>query len=631
MDVLDGRILRIDLSTREVRSEAFSRYAAWLGGQGVNQFILFQELPLHVSPFSSSNIIVLGAGLLVGTSAAGANRLNIDTLSPITGGIASSNVGGNFARELRLAGTSNVVIRGQADGLVYLCIEDERVEIIDATHLRLKTVSQSVESLHRELGDEFKLLLIGPAGENRARSACVIVDGARAAGRCGIGAVFGAKNIKAIAVRGTGSVEPRDRLGFSSAVRDCLAKVSPTAYSAALEQYGVYYREGWSPDSPDNPYRNFSGRLPSPDKTAKVRPDAFTPFMKGSKTCGSCPMHCWKVYEVPEIDKTRTTLVEALQMNSIDNFAAKLDLFSPESVLRNHGLCNELGLDEDNAAGAIAWAFECYDRGLITKGDTGGLELEWGNEKVVRQLLEAVAYRQGFGDVLAEGSYRASKRYPGTEECSIHVKGQELFESIWASPAWALGTIVAARGGTHTRGAVIIEKLEGLPADLLQKLFGLASIGDKYSYENKERLVVFFERMHTLSNSLGICYFMHGFSAADMLLPEDYARLVSTATARSVDATELMQWGERIFNLEKCFNVLHTNWTREDDMPPDRFVSRALDGRFKIDKHEWEVMLDRYYRLHGWDESTGKPKPETLDHLGMPEIRMKLEQNGKLP
>ena len=625
MNVLGGKVLRVDLSLRETSFESYDKYREWIGGQGVNQYILFSELPAGISPYETSNIVAIGTGALVGTSAPGASRTNIDTLNPFTGGIGSSSAGGHFGRELRFAGINNIVIKGRADELVYLCIEDERVSIVNASHLQNKTVSQTAELLQKELGDRFKLMIIGPAGENLARSACVIVDEARAAARCGIGAVMGSKNIKAIAVKGTGVVEPADSVAFDVVVRECIDKVTSSSFAKAMSQYGVYYREPWEIESP---YRNFSGEVPSLDKKQRVLPDEFLPYMIGTKTCGSCPIHCWKVHQV--LEEGKTLVSEALQINSIHNFAARLDLFDPKSVLKAHALCNDLGLDEDNASGTIAWAFECYHKGLITKEQTGGLELQWGNEEAVFELLGDIAYRRGFGDLLAEGCRRASEKLPGTQDCCIHVKGQELFEILWACPAWALGTVVAARGGTHTRGAVKAEMLKDIPEWLCQQLFGIRSVGEKSVYENKERLVTFFEKLQALSNSLGMCYFIHGLCAVDMLLFEDYARLFSAATGQVMDRDRMMWLGERIFNLEKCFNVFHTKWTRENDMPPKRFTSQPLDGRFKIDEQSWGEMLDRYYELHGWHKETGKPLEETFGRLKLGALQRKLEENDRL-
>jgi aldehyde:ferredoxin oxidoreductase len=626
MFALDGKVMRVDLSRKEVAFESFARYEEWIGGQGVNQSILFNELPVGITPYEPSNILAVGTGALVGTSAPGASRTNIDTLNPFTGGIASSSAGGYFARELRFAGINNILLRGKADRLVYLLIEDDHVKIIGAPHLRMKTVSETAVLLRKEHGNDSRLLLIGPAGENKARAAGIMIDEARAAARCGVGAVMGSKNLKGIVVKGTGDVEPADPSRFQNVVKECLAKLASSSFAKGARRHGVYRQEPWDKESP---YRNFSGEVPSPDKKNGIMPEAFLPFMTETKSCGSCPIGCWKVHRVWEDGKP--VVSEALQIASVHNFAAKLDLFDPETILKAHALCNDLGLDEDNASGAIAWAFECFEKGAITKAQTGGLELHWGNREAVFELLENIAYRRGFGDLLAEGCREASKKLPGTEGFCVTVKGQELSEVLWACPAWALGTVVSARGGTHTRGAVKAERFKEIPESVCMRLFGVPSVGDKLSYEHKERPVFFFEKFQALSSSLGMCYFMHGLSSLDLLLPEDYASLFSAATGKEIDAETMMGMGERIFNLEKCFNVLHTQWTREDDLPPGRFTTQPLDGTFKIDLDAWNQMLDRYYDLHGWDRRTARPLRETLDRLNLGAFCKKLEEHGKLP
>jgi len=384
---------------------------------------------------------------------------------------------------------------------------------------------------------------------------------------------MGSKNLKAIAVKGSGVVEPVEPARFDGVVKECLHKINASAFAQGARRYGVYRKEPWGTESP---YRNFSGDIPDNAKKQKIMPEEFLPFMIGSRSCGSCPMQCWKVHQIPGDGKP--VRVEALQVNTLHNFAARLDLFDPETVLRAHALCNDLGLDQDNASGNIAWAIECFEKGLISREHTDGLELEWGKSEVIFELFHRMAHRIGFGDLLAEGCVLASEKLPGTKDCCIHIKGQPLFEVLWACPGWALGTVVAARGGTHTRGAAKADWLQHIPESLCQQLFGIPSAGDPFAYEDKERLVFFFENLQALSNSLGMCYFMHGLSMADMLLPEDYARLYASATGQEVNTERMMWLGERIFNLEKSFNVLHTRWTREDDMPPKRFTDAPGRG-----------------------------------------------------
>lgn len=628
MTILNGKILRLDLSSSLVDTESYRPYKDWLGGQGLNQYILFNEMPEGIDAFNPANIIAVGSGALVGTAAPGASRTNIDTLSPLTGGIGSANAGGHFARALRLAGLHNIIIKGKAEDLVYIKIEDQKIDVVNAEPLKGKTVSESAKILRDELGADFKLLLIGPAGENMARSANVMIDGARSASRCGVGGVMGSKNLKAIAVRGTQTVVPDRPEEFKAVVRELSAKLKSHPMIQDLTARGVYANQTFL-YGVESPYRNFSGQAIEPEKRARIAPEHFLPFKVESKTCSGCPIGCWKVYRTKSESTCRNS--EALQINSIHNFAAKLDLFDPETILEAHALCNDLGLDEDNTCGVIAWAFDCFAHGIITTAETEGLELLWGNKKAVFRLIEDIAWRRGLGDLLADGCCRAAENFPGSEELCVHVKGQELFESIWISPAWALGTVVAARGGTHTRGAVLSNRLEDLPPETCRRLFGVDSVGEVTDYENKEKLVGFFELLQAVTNSLGVCYFTHGLFLPDLLLPEDFARLYSAASGQGTSADRLMWLGERIFNLEKCFNVRHTSWSRAEDRPPNIFFNRPLDGRYRLDLKAWEEMLTRYYLLHGWDEDTGRPKPETLTRLGLDSIRKKLIRQGKIP
>jgi len=628
MSVLEGDILRVDLSTGKVEREPYRPHRRWLGGQGLNQHLLFDELQPGTDPLAPANILAIGAGALVGIGAPGSSRTNIDTLSPMTGGIGSANAGGHLARALREAGWYSLILTGRSERLVYLKIDDERVELVDAAHLRGKTVSQAAAVLKEELGPDYRLLLIGPAGENLVRSACIIIDGARSASRCGVGAVMGSKNLKAVAVRGTGKIVPARPEEFKAANQEMIDRLKRHPMVQGLSERGVYNSETFL-YGVESPYRNFSGRAIDPEKKARIHPQHFLPLKIESKACGGCPIGCWKVYRTGGSGALQTS--EGLHINAIHNFAARLDMFDPETILKAHAWCNDLGLDQDNACGVIAWAFDCFEKGLITTADTGGRELRWGDEEAVFVLMDDIAHRRGLGDLLAEGCKRAAEHFPGSEELCVQVKGQELFESIWISPAWALGTVVAARGGTHTRGAVLSNRLEEIPAETCRRLFGVDSVGEATAYENKEKLVHYFELLQAVTNSLGVCYFTHGLFLTDMLLPEDFARLYSAASGEEMDGRELMRLGERIFNLEKCFNVLHTSWTRADDRPPELFFNRPLDGRFRLDPEAWEEMLTRYYRLHGWDGSTGLPRPETLTRLELESVRERLAEAGRLP
>ena len=646
MKILDGKILRIDLSKMKFFFENYKKYRSFLGGRGVNQYILFKELPIGISPFDPRNIIAIGAGVLDGTSAPTACRMNIDTKNVLTGGIGSSNVGGNFGPEMKLAGISNIIITGRAENLVYISIDNNEIDIRDATHLKKKKISETEMAIKKNIGNDFEIMTIGPAGENLVRSACVIINNGRAAARCGIGAVMGSKNLKAIAVRGSGSIDIADPKKFEKTVRECNEKLTDTKSFKLLRKYGIYFNEApWIEGpaklyksssgewiiGPQTPYKNFSGGIPTNEEEKRITREEFFKYRIGrKKCCNACPIECWSVYSWEENGEIIT--IDQLQYNSVHNFGYKLGMFDPKLILKAHSLLNDLGLDEDNVCGSIGWALECYEKGLLTKEDTGGIELKWGDSKTLFELFKMIAYREEFGDLLAEGCKRASEKIGrGTKKCCVHVKGQELFETLWLSPAWALGTVVSPRGGTHTRGAIMVEPAkDALSKDQVKELFGIQDIGEVASYKNKEKMVFFMEKFESVLDCLGMCFFVHGIHRRGMLLPQDLSNLLSAAIGVDITPDKLLWIGERTTNVEKSFNVLHTNWARKDDYPPKRFVDVPLNGKYRIDLNKWNNMLDHYYELHGWDKKTGWPKRKTLENLDLKEVADKLEKYGKL-
>lgn len=623
MEIFDGKILRINLTTFNIAYEDFYNYKKYIGGRAVNQYILFNELPIRVTPFNPSNILAIGAGIFAGTNIIGASRLNIDSINVLTGGIGSSNSGGYFAEELRLAGINNIILKGKCPQTSYLYINDGTIKIIEAEDLKGMYTSDVKKILEKRHGN-VRVLCIGPAGENLVRSANIIVDGARSASRCGLGAVMGSKNLKAIIVKGTGSIKLNDPDEVQKISDQWIEKLNSSDFIKRRTKYGVYcYEEPWVIEGC---YRNFCGKDPVQAKRKKIMPDVFLKYKVGSKSCSACPIKCWAVHEYEE--NNEIIQVEEFQGDCIAGFAGKTDISEPKRLLQIHKLCNDLGLDEDNAAGAISWAMECYERGLLTKKDTNNIDLRWGNSEAVLKLLKDIALRKGFGNILAEGSHRASKEIGrGTNESSICVKGQELMEDLWKDMSWALGTVVSPRGGTHTRGAALSRRLENLDCDTYSRYFGTPNIGEPTDYRHKEKLVYFFERLHAFLDCVGICFFMSSWSLS-LLLPEDYARMFSAATGDNISAEKLLYIGERAHNIEKAFNVLHTNWGRKEDMPPKRFMDISLDGKFKIDRGKWNVLLSRYYNIHEWDEN-GFPKIEILNKLGLNKIAVKLKERNR--
>ncbi|MGQ9781435.1 MAG: aldehyde ferredoxin oxidoreductase family protein [Nitrososphaeria archaeon] len=624
MYVTEGKILRIDLSKPKIAYEDFTQYhKRFMGGRGVNQYIIFNEMPYNTLPLDPSNPIAVGAGLLCGTYAPGASRVSIDSKNLFTGGIGSANVGGNLGSSMRKAGITNIIVYGKAKELSYLVVDDGEARLRAAGDLRLKTISEAEKIIKEKEGDDFHVMCIGPAGENLVYGACVIVDGARSASRCGIGAIFGSKNLKAVAVRGTRELTVKDVNAFETACRQCVKTLDSDTFNKRRKKFGVYcYDAPWQIETP---YRNFSGRVPSEKKKRSLMPEEFYKFKVGEKSCDGCPIACWSLHEISYDDEHLQ--VEALQGNTIHNFGAKLDMDRPEDILVAHNLCNEYGLDEDVTSNVIAWAIDCYENGLLTNKDTHGLKLEWGSTQCVYDLIKAIAYREGVGDLLAEGCKRASEKIGGNaSDMCTHINGNDLFECLWLSVAWALGVTVSPRGGTHTRGGVIEERLHGASAETLIKLFGICSIEEPSSYVNKERLVVYMERLNAALDCLGMCMFTHS-SRISMLSPDDYSRLVSAAVGKDFSASDLLLVGERVHTVERSYNVLHIGWSRRNDIPPQIFMTRPLDGRYNLKYDQYNLLLDRYYDHHCWD-SDGRPKKKTLEALGLGEVAERFIQKG---
>ena len=271
----------------------------------------------------------------------------------------------------------------------------------------------------------------------------------------------------------------------------------------------------------------------------------------------------------------------------------------------------------------------------MTQKDTNGLRLEWGDYQVVAELLRKVAYREGLGDLLAEGSKRASQIVgKGSEGFAIHVKGQDSMEPMRTSKGWALGCGVSTRGGTHTRGAAFIEMTKDIPPEVCKKIWGVQVEGP-LSYENKAKLVVYYERLQAVLDSLGVCLFSSNYNGPDLLGPDDLAELYSAATGREVDMDEFMLMGERIHNIEKAFNVLHAGFSRRDDYPPQRLMeepvkSGPMRGE-RLHREKWDQMLDEYYELHGWDKQTSWQTRRCLEDLGLKRVADDLEKAGRVP
>ena len=622
----DIRLAKIHLSEDTIDIERVSTLGpSVLGGRGLNHWLLLKELPRGTLPLSSDNIIAFGTGLLVGTDAPGAVRINVASKNPLGGGIASASAGGDFSRTMRLAGIDHLLLYGRAKEPVYILLDDGKIEIKSAKHLWGKTTKETISHLEEELGKEAQVACIGPAGEKRSLTACILFTGGRAVGRGGLGAVLGSKNVKAIVVKGTGKISVENNVEFGQAVEAATKKVISSELLQLLQVYGtVAYGAVEMAPTRVSPARNYQRAEP------EYRPhlEDYRRYNVGTTGPEGCPMRCGQAYKIND-GKYAGTYVEKCEGNSLEDFGFRLDISDPAAVIKAHELCQLYGLDVDKASGVIAWAFECYERGILTKDDTDGLELEWGNENAVITLIEKIGARSGFGDILADGCKQASLKVgKGSERYCIQIKGEELEEAIRPYKGWALGVVVSERAGGHTRGAPLTE-FGDIPSELAQKIWGIENASDPTSYDGKAQLVAYYERFHAVLDSVGMCYFMSNWMEPSLLEPNDLAELITAATGWKVTSDSLMQIGERIHTLGKLFNQTYAGFGRAEDYPPERLMTEPVDsGPFAgelLDRKSWDKMLDEYYSLHEWDVETGHVTKEVLKKNGLDKLVSLLE------
>lgn len=631
-----GKILRVDLTTSRIAEEPTEGYVPkFLGGRGVNQWILLKGLSPTVGSFAPENIICFGSGALVGTPVPGAARLNVDSKNALTMGIGSGSSGGWFAAELKFAGYDHLVIQGQAKEPVYLWIEDDKISLRAATPLWGKTTSETIKGIHEDLGKkDCQVLCIGPAGENQARSACIVVSGSRIVGRCGLGAIMGSKNLKAIVVKGTGGIRVKHPKEFIELVWNVSKRLQSVGGFKARREFGTLVASPFYNDLSALSYKNYHDDFIPQESLKKISHEVFHNLYEVDRySCTACPTPCGHTYLIHDGPYAGTRCLKA-EANSVWDFGGKLAVEEVGDILKAQETCNQLGLDIDNSSAVIAWAIDCFQHEIIGPQDTDGLNLRWGDSEIIMELLRKIAYRDGFGNILAEGSRRASEVIKrGSGKFSFHMKGQDLIEGIRSMKGWALGVVVSARGGTHTRGALATESRKYSPQES-QKLFGTQTAGEARIYNGKPQIVCYFEYVHALLDSLGLCFFTGNWTSPQGITPGELAKFYSLATGINVSEDELMKAGERIHNVEKMFNVYHAGFMRNDDYPPQRLMEEPIkSGPMKgelLDQKNWDKMLDTYYRLHGWDKDSSWPTKEKLEELGLIDANEYLEKAKKI-
>ncbi len=632
-----GKTLRINLTSQETRVEDNTAYfKEWLNSSGYAAKVLYDELQDWVTPFDPANKIVFGAGTLIGTVAPGACKMNISTIGPMTGGWASGFSDSYVAMEMKHAGYDAIIVEGRAHFPCYLWVTDEKVEIRDASALWGKTTGETLDAIREELDDaSLHIISIGPAGENMVRGASVTHDRSRGFGRCGTGAVMGSKNLKALVCKGTTPIKIAQPERFMKKAKECRQRILTSPNTKRFSHYGTLGIFQKKQDLGAIPYKNSQESVFPEDTDVSMDPAPIVDkYTIAHQSFPGCPIGCSRLMEITE-GPYKGLKCECNHWEPFGTIVARCGCTEPTFMVKVSSYCNEMGVDFNLAGNAIAWAMECYQRGIITKEDTDGMALEWGDEPVILELIRKICYREGFGNILAEGCKRAADIIGrGSSYYALHLKGQDLYESLRGSNAWAFGACVSTRGGGHTTGTCGFEQMLAVDEQKAFEIIGVHNVPDPLTYEGKAEVTYFYEVLHRVNNSTGICHQNTVYNNLDYIQVDDQAEMLSAATGIEFTKADLEKIAMRQLNLEKAINARFTNFDRKDDLPPKRDQDEPLNkGKmhgWKLDMGKWNLMLDEYYDLHGWNKETGYPTRSTLEKYDLGYVADELASRGKL-
>ena len=606
-----GKQAFVNLTTGEVQIQPTPAGLAekLLGGRGMNMFYLNRFLSPSADPLSPENPLIIGAGLLTGTLAPNACRFNVSAVSPESGVLGDANCGGFFGPKMRAAGFDRLILLGRAPEPSYLYLEDGRLEIRPAEGYWGLNTRETQERLRADLGRDVQVACIGRAGERLVRFACVINGLKNAAGRGGMGAVMGSKNLKAVVARAVGGVTVADPAGMREKRKELTAYLQKSKIVQVLGKVGTSLL--YEPSNRIGAIRTHNSQLNTFSESLNA--SEIEKYTGKMLACYGCVVHC----------RHRNLFGgEGPEYSVIGLLGANCGIDDPAEVVKLNNLVNDLGLDASSAGGIIPWAIELYQRGIIGPEVTGR-ELHFGDAGLVRDLLLDISERRGFGDILAE-STRAVRRFgERSRDYLIAVKGlpQSDPHDCRYIKSFALGLAVASRGADHLRNRPTLEILY-LPPELNARIYGREVDPDITSYRDKEVLVHFSENIFAVVDSLGICKFVcHGFNSPHLLKYEHFSELIRLATGLALSPEELREVGKRVVDLERYIN-LRLGVTRQDDTLPKRYFDDPMPlGEARghhIDRAEFEGMLSRYYTLRGWDEEGRLPpgRVAELEALG---------------
>jgi aldehyde:ferredoxin oxidoreductase len=635
-----GSILFVDLSSGKITREPTSSFSRqFIGGRGINTKLLYDNVSPEVDALAPENFLLFGTGPLGGTTCPGSSRMEVTGKSPMTSLLGTSGIGGHAPSELKFAGYDHIAVTGKADKPVYLWINNEQVEIRDASGIWGKD-TYTVPALLREELDapEARVLCIGPAGENLVRYAVVQGGVADGAGRTGMGAVMGSKKLKAIAIRGTRGIKVANPQDYLAKTQELYRQVMQQPDAIEFKTYGM------ARINDESLLKMGHFRAQNFQRAAWEREKDVSSFAFQKKhlvrrlSCFGCPIGCKDAYNLPGIGAGAIYCFFHFHL-TWSMLLSDMNAWYEVSVL-----CHRLGIDIISLGDVIAWLMELHQRGIISAKDTDGIPMEWGSREAIIKMANKIAHREGLGDVLAEGFVQAAKKIGhGSREFAMHVKGLPMLNYPFdASPTWALSAAVGARGDAQKSCCPFDEM--SVRTNILAGEKSYTAHDEKEEkthasprYEGRAADLIERERKHTLGDYLGVCRmhttnFLHG-------VPEEiglrrYTELYSLGTGISISHEEMIEAIDGGLDLGRAYDC-REGLTREQDRIPKRFLDKVVtEGPEKgnmVEEKKLEQMKSEYYALKGWDVPTGIPTRKTLEKRGLGDVADDLERRGKLP
>ncbi|MBW1853277.1 MAG: aldehyde ferredoxin oxidoreductase family protein [Deltaproteobacteria bacterium] len=568
----------------------------YIGGRGFGIKLVWDNMKNYSSPFDPQNLIVVAPGPLTGLYLPSSGKTSFISISPATGIYGDSSMGGSFGVELRQAGYDALAIKGKAQNISYLWIDDDEVEVVEHEGLKGKGSLEAEGMLKKELKDNhLSIATIGIAGENLVRFACINADWGRNAGRTGLGAVLGSKNIKAIVVRGSKDLPVYDLKRLKEVSDDAFEKIKSHKYFEFWQQQGLMSVIDYANEAGIMPTYNFrDGRFEQAEKVNGYEMQAR--YKIGDTACFACPMACGNICLVKE-GKYSGTVIEGPEYETACMFGPNLGVDNFACILKANALCDDLGVDTISTGNLIGVLIEGQEAGLISEEELGGMRLKWGDEDTIIQLIHDIANRKGIGDVLADGSLGLLKKMPQLSPILSQVKGleQSAYDAR-AAISMALGFATSDIGAHHTRAWPLAKELE---------------LGKDWGLEQKAELVIYHQTVRPLFDMLGVCrlpWIELGFDE------NTYADFYSAVTGISLNLDELLKKSNDLYNLTRAINI-KLGMGKKDDYPPERCFSTPIASGPQagkvIDKEEYEKILAIYYQKRGWSED-GQPDTKSI-------------------